>query len=223
MIELEGRAVAGLQRAFFENWCFACDETRAVEDRHFPELPAGERWLQVVRSGPDRDVYPIHELLFSAIAAADARVWVTCPYLVPDESILTAIRSAAHRGVDVRLLVSARSDSRLVDAAVRSFYDDWLAAGVRVFEYGPAMLHAKSVLVDRELAVIGSANLDNRSFRLNFEIVAAIYGAEMADALATSFERDLASATEVTREHLARRGRGRLFAENAARLFAIQL
>ncbi len=148
----------------------------------FPGQPRGDHWLQIVRGGPDRAVFPIHEFFFTAIAGADERIWITCPYLVPDEATLLAIRSAAHRGVDVRLLVPIRGDSRLVAAAVRSYYDDWLACGARVFEYGPAMLHAKTMVVDRELAVVGSANVDNRSFRLNFEIVAAIYGEEAADS-----------------------------------------
>lgn len=223
MFEAEGRVVHGMQRAFLENWCFACGTEVDADPRYFPEMPAGQTWMQIVRSGPDRAVYPIHEFLFTAIASADTRVWITCPYLVPDEPIFTAIRSAAHRGVDVRLLVSRKSDSRLVDAAVRSYYDEWLAAGARVFEYLPAMLHGKTIVIDEELAILGSANLDNRSFRLNFEIIGAIYGKDSARALATTFRRDLRSAQEVVAAHRRNlRFRHRL-AEDAARLFAIQL
>ena len=116
-----------------------------------------------------------------------------------------------------------RGDSRLVAAAVRSYYDDWLACGARVFEYRPAMLHAKTMVVDRELAVVGSANVDNRSFRLNFEIVAAIYGEEAADYLTEEFEEDLRRAREVLPRHLALRSRGRVLAEVGARLFSALL
>ncbi|MEO7974077.1 MAG: phospholipase D-like domain-containing protein, partial [Thermoanaerobaculia bacterium] len=112
---------------------------------------------------------------------------------------------------------------KLVAAAVRSYYDDWIACGARVFEYRPAMLHAKTMVVDRDLAVVGSANVDNRSFRLNFEIVAAIYGATAADRLASEFEEDLRKAREVRPRHLARRSRGRILAEVGARLFSALL
>jgi cardiolipin synthase len=218
-LRIEGQAVRWLQRAFFENWLFASRATLRPSSLYFPELPVGDRWLQIVRSGPDRTVFPIHEFLFAAIAGADERVWITCPYLVPDEAILTALRSAAHRGVDVRLLVPIRGDSRLVAAAVRSYYDDWLDCGARVFEYRPAMLHAKTVVIDRELTIVGSANFDNRSFRLNFEILAAVYGPTLADELAHDFEVDLRRSREVRARQLARRSTSRLLAEAGARLF----
>ena len=118
-----------------------------------------------------------------------------------------------------------RGDSRLVAAAVRSYYDDWLACGARVFEYRPAMLHAKTMVIDRELAVVGSANVDNRSFRLNFEIVAAIYGEEAADHLTEEFEDDLrtaparsALATSLSGAAAADSGRGRCAALQRAAL-----
>lgn len=223
MIEIEGRAVRGLQRAFYENWSFASEEVLPAEPPYFPEEADGPFRLQIVRSGPDRRVYPIHEFLFAAIAGADERVWVACPYLVPDEAIYTALRSAAHRGIDVRLLVSRRSDSRLVQAAVRSYYEDWIAAGIKVYEYQPAMLHAKNMVVDDELAVVGTANLDNRSFRLNFEIVAAIYDPAAVAELAATFEHDFAGAKPVTAKQMEQRTwLGRL-AQDGARLFSIQL
>lgn len=221
-LRVEGRVVRTLQRVFFENWQFAAG-AGALDGRDFAEQPQGEHLLQILRSGPDRDVYPIHEFLFTAIAGADERVWISTAYLVPDEPVLTALRSAAHRGVDVRLLVPRRGDSRLVAAAGRSFHDELLAAGARIWEYGPAMLHAKSVIVDRELVVVGSANLDNRSFRLNFEVAAAIYGSAAADRLAEWFERDLESAREVPRGRSRSRPAGARLLESGARLFAALL
>lgn len=222
-LRIEGESVRWLQRSFLENWQFSTAYPLRIAPEHFPSLPRGDAWLQIVRGGPDRVVFPIHEFFFTAIAGADERIWITCPYLVPDEATLLAIRSAAHRGVDVRLLVPVRGDSRLVAAAVRSYYDDWLACGARVFEFGPAMLHAKTMVVDRELAVVGSANVDNRSFRLNFEIVAAIYGSVAADRLASEFELDLTQASEVLPPHLAQRSRGRVLGEVGARLFSALL
>jgi cardiolipin synthase len=222
-LRIEGEAVRWLQRSFLENWQFSTEESSPIDPQHFPDLPRGQHWLQIVRGGPDRDVFPIHEFFFTAIAGADERIWITCPYLVPDEATLLAIRSAAHRGVDVRLLVPVRGDSRLVAAAVRSYYDEWLASGARVFEYLPAMLHAKTMIIDRELAVVGSANVDNRSFRLNFEIIAAIYGPAAADRLAREFEEDLRHAREVRPQDLGLRSRPRVLAEVGARLFSALL
>jgi cardiolipin synthase len=222
-LRIEGDAVRWLQRAFLENWQFATAKPLKFSPQYFPALPPGDHRLQIVRSGPDRTDFPIHEFLFTAIAGADERVWITCPYLVPDEAILTALRSAAHRGVDVRLLVPIRGDSRLVAAAVRSYYDEWLACGARVFEYRPAMLHAKTMLVDRELAVVGSANFDNRSFRLNFEILAAVYDPTVADQLAAGFEEDLLRSREVHPHRLTRRSYPRYLSEVGARLFSALL
>ena len=222
-VRLAGRAVAGLQRTFLEDWQFATGWVPEAESC-FPELPdEGPFRVQVLRSGPDRDVYPIHEFLFAAIAGADTRVWLATPYLVPDEPMLTALRSAAHRGVDVRVLVPRRGDSVVVQAAMRSFYAELLAAGINVAEYRPAMLHAKLLVIDRELAVVGSANLDNRSFRLNFEVAVAIYGESVADALAAQLAHDSRRATRVTPRRLAARSLPARFAESTARLFAAVL
>jgi cardiolipin synthase len=218
-LRVAGEVVRSLQRAFLENWRFAAG-TGPIELRDFPRAERGPHRLQVLRSGPDRPVFPLHEFVFAAIAGADERVWATTAYLVPDEPVLLALRSAAHRGVDVRILVPVRGDSRFVAAAGRSFYDELLASGVHIWEYGPAMMHAKTLVVDRELAMIGSANLDNRSFRLNFELAAAIYGSAAADRLAESFEHDLESAREVTRAGLAATPLPRRLFECGARLFA---
>ena len=221
-LRLEGTAVRSLQRTFFENWQFATGDA-GLDPLDFPALPEGGVRLQILRSGPDRDVYPIHEFIFTAIAGADERVWLASPYVVPDEPMLAALRSAAHRGVDVRLLVPERGDSRLVAAAGRAFQAELLASGVQIWEYGPAMLHAKTLVVDRELALVGSANLDNRSFRLNFEVAAAIYDGGAADCLAAWFAEDLAVARRISlRDALRRRWPARL-AESGARLFAAVL
>lgn len=219
-LRLSGQAVAGLQRGFLEDWHFATG-IAPIDEGCFPDLPEeGTHRVQVLRSGPDRDVYPIHEFLFAAIAGADERAWLATPYLVPDEPILTALCSAAHRGVDVRVLVPRRGDSRLVQAAMRSFYAELLAAGVSVQEFRPAMLHAKLLVIDRELTVIGSANLDNRSFRLNFEVAVAVYGAAAADEVAAQLLLDARRATRVRSRRLRALSVPSRFAESTARLFA---
>jgi cardiolipin synthase len=174
----------------------------------------------VVSSGPDRTFYPIHELFVSAISAADERVWIVCPYVLPDEALLVALSTAAHRGVDVRILMPRRGDSRLVTAAMRSYFDEMLANGVRLYEYLPGMHHGKTLVVDDELAVVGTANFDNRSFRLNFEVAVAVHGSAAAAALAEGFEHDLESAAPVAVDRRLHLGAGSRLAEAGARLFS---
>jgi cardiolipin synthase len=119
------------------------------------------------------------------------------PYFVPGEAALMALTSAALAGVDVRLLLPKMSDSRLVTWCVRSYFDDLLAAGVKVYEYGPRMLHTKALLVDERISIIGSANFDHRSFRLNFELSVLFDDAGIATELARLFEHEFASAPRV--------------------------
>ncbi|MEP7011516.1 MAG: cardiolipin synthase [Acidobacteriota bacterium] len=221
-LRLAGPAVWGLQMAFLDDWQFAahCSPQGAA---YFPCLAVGEgpnTYVQVVASGPDRSTYPIHELVVSAISAADERVWIVSPYLVPDEALLTALKTAGHRGVDVQILVPCHGDSGLVTAAMRSFFDEMLESGVKLFEYLPGMHHAKTLIVDDELAIVGTANLDNRSFRLNFEVVVAIHGGVRTEELALSFENDLKKARPITAESRSALPFPRRLAEASARLFA---
>ena len=153
--------------------------------------------MQIVTSGPDNPLEAIHRMHVAAIHSAAQRAWLTTPYFVPGEPALMALTSAALRGVDVRLLVPRRSDSLIVSAAARSYYDELIAAGVKVWEYKARMLHSKTLVVDDNCAMIGTANFDNRSFRLNFEVMAVVYGPALARPLAAQFETDLHSAVAV--------------------------
>src|SRR5690606_33147721 len=119
---------------------------------------------------PDSQWETIHRVHVGAIHAARRRVWMTTPYFVPGEAAMMALTSAALAGLDVRLMVPRDSDSTLVTLAARSYFGPLLQAGVKIYEYGPRMLHAKTLLVDDAMSVIGSANFDHRSFRLNFEV-----------------------------------------------------
>ena len=124
-------------------------------------------------------------------------VWLTTPYFVPGEAARMALTSAALGGLDVRLLVPKMSDSRLVTYAARSYYGELITAGVKIYEYGPRMLHSKSLLVDDDLLLVGSANFDHRSFRLNFEAQALIRDAATAAALEAYMLTEFATATRV--------------------------
>jgi cardiolipin synthase len=203
---LEGPAAKGLQMVFLEDWHFATGKAPAGEPYlSGPDAAGpGSHIVQVVASGPDENLDAIHKLFFASIAGAHERVLLTTPYFVPDEPVLSALTTAALRGADVRLLVPETGDAPVVAAAARSYYPELVEAGVRVFEYRSSVLHAKTLVVDDDLAVVGTANTDNRSFRLNFEVVAALYQPEHCHALAKAFEADLAGAREVTAKHIER-------------------
>lgn len=221
---LAGEAAHGLQRTFFENWTFASGERKsgAELDAYFP-APAehGQHIVQIVASGPDDQARAIEALYVAAIGAARRRVWLTTPYFVPNEALLAAICLAALRGVDVQLVLPTKTDSKMVDLASASFHDPLLRTGVRVHLYGERMLHAKTAVID-DLAIVGTANLDDRSLRLNFEVVAACYGGPVVDRLIALFEAD----KEKSRLKLKLEDKApftRRVAQSFARLFAPQL
>jgi cardiolipin synthase len=219
-LRVQGSATRALQRVFIEDWHFATGELPNGVAYLTRARARGEELVQVVASGPDSDVYAIHKLVFAVIASAHERVLITTPYFVPDEPILSALVTAAMRGVKVQVILPAASDSVLVDLAARSYFPELIAAGVRVYEYLPRFIHSKAIVVDRDLSIVGSANLDNRSFRLNFEVCAAVYGSAFATRLAAAFEDDLQNCREVTSRRIRREPLVRRLGEATARLFS---
>jgi cardiolipin synthase len=222
-VRIEGSAVRALQRVFVEDWHFATGELPNGPQYLKRASAKGEELVQVVASGPDSDVYAIHKLMFAAIASAHERVRITTPYFVPDEPIVSALVTTALRGVQVEVIVPAAGDSMLVDLAARSYFPELLEAGVRIYEYLPRFVHAKTMVIDRDLAIVGSANMDNRSFRLNFEICAAVYGQPFAAKLSAVFEDDLAECREVKPRRLEREPLIQRLGESTARLFSPML
>ena len=213
-LRLEGQAVERLQQVFWEDWFYTTGEQRQQAEPVHPEQ--GIHIVQVLQSGPDNELAPIYRTYLATINAATERVWLTTPYFVPDEAAMTALTSAALRGVDVRIMVPQKSDSRVVTLAARSYFEELTQAGVQVWEYTARMLHSKTLVVDRSYAMIGTANFDNRSFRLNFEVSVLAYGEYLADALAHEFETDLKRCTRVPRPRKI--GRMEAFGEACARL-----
>ena len=223
-LRVRGPAVGALQRLFLEDWYF-CSERLCPVDRTIlppPDATAADaaHVVQVIGSGPDADAFAIHKAYFTAINQATRRLWLTTPYFVPDEAILTALVTAALRAVDVRLIIPKRGDSRLVDLAARSYVPELIAAGVRVFEYEPRFIHAKTGVFDDDVAIVGTANLDNRSFRLNFEVAAVLYDAGANATLARAFVDDQAVSRELTAEDLARQGFWPKLGQASARLMS---
>jgi cardiolipin synthase len=218
---LEGPVIQSLQEAFCQDWYHATGDD-LVSPAYFPQIPAvGPVWAQLLTSGPaDERWRAIHTFLFAAINLARKRVWIETPYFVPDRPIFMALQTAALRGVDVRLLLPGRSDHPLVLYAGRSFLNELLAAGVRVFELHHAMPHAKTATIDGYFSTLGSANMDQRSFRLNFEANVFLF----ADSVAQQLERDFlgfcAQAEEVTLKRRKRISRTRQLTESLGRVMA---
>lgn len=188
-VAVSGDVVRWLQLAFLEDWVYA--GRRAPKEADLFTEPAQARVkAQIIPAGPDSRWESIHRAKVFAISHAHQRVWLATPYFVPSESARMALISAALRGLDVRLIVPANSDSRLVDAAARSYFGELLAAGVQIYCY-PKMLHTKALLIDDETIILGSSNFDNRSFRLNFELCILLEDLDLALALSEVLLEDM--------------------------------
>jgi cardiolipin synthase len=162
--------------------------------------------VQVIDSGPDRKYSAISYLFAHAFALARERIWITSPYFIPSAAVEESLIAAALRGIDLRILVPLKPDSRVAMLAASSYFGPLLEAGARIFRYRRGFVHAKTVVVDDWVGTVGSANMDIRSFLLNYEVNAFVYGKEFCDKLAAQFALDLESAIEVKLEselHLA--------------------
>ena len=189
-MRLEGPAALGAQIAFVEDWRWAADETLNALDWEPAKSPDGSAQALVIASGPADDVETASLMYTQAINAATRRIWIASPYFVPDDAIVQSLQLAALRGVDVRILIPEISDSLLVKLAAYSYFDEVSSAGVSFYRYQDGFLHGKVILVDDSVATVGTANFDNRSFRLNFEITAVVAEQEFAKAVEAMFEED---------------------------------
>jgi cardiolipin synthase A/B len=193
---VQGDVVHWLQYAFLQDWVYV--------GKHLPkdvflqtDTSSGDIRAQVIPAGPDSNTENIHRTQVHLIHHAKRRVWLCTPYFVPSAEALMALSNAALRGIDVRVLVPQRADSLTVTYAARSYFDELCAAGVRVFQY-PHMLHAKVLLVDDDV-LVGSANFDVRSFRLNFELGLLLQHAQCAEQIRERLAQDFSTAEEVSR------------------------
>ncbi|TAM50673.1 MAG: cardiolipin synthase [Paraburkholderia sp.] len=222
-IELRGPIVASVQFVFVEDWHWATQRLPRLEPSQ-AEQPesAGDTDMHclVVAPGPaDKD--ETGSLFFvEAINAAQTRIWITSPYLVPDEAVFSALRLAVMRGVDVRILIPSRRDHYVVFEASKLYAYDLICAGVRIFRYRPGFLHQKVVLIDDVAAAIGSANLDNRSFRLNFEIMVLTIDRAFASEVEAMLQGDFEQAWEVERGEYRNASALRQVVMHVARLFS---
>lgn len=174
-LRIRGPAATMVQQIFAEDWAFTTEQA-LVGDEYFPLPPrAGESVVQILPSGPDQDVSALGQIIFACAAVAKRSMRIATPYFVPTPQLRQTLIHAAYRGVEVELVVPARSDNTLVVWAGRSYYAELLDAGVRIYEFERGMLHSKMVAVDDRVCLVGSANMDVRSIRLNFEATALVY------------------------------------------------
>lgn len=206
---IEGPGVYYLQYLFLCDWNFCAKEGVLPEPAYFPKIDLqankGKSSVQIAASGPDSDVPTILFSLLQGINLAKKEVLITTPYFIPGESVLDALMAAALGGVSVKLLVPGKSDSGFVNAAAKSHYEDLLKAGVEVYMYQLGFVHAKTMVIDREVGIVGSANMDFRSFDLNFEANAIVYDPKIAEELAEDFYEDLEGSVRITLEEWQKR------------------
>jgi cardiolipin synthase len=206
MTRVTGPMVAGIQSAFAGNWVYCTGEILAGP-RFFPRLEggAGPCGLSVV-SSPNDALQPIRLVFWLSFINARKRLWISNSYFIPDRRLREAVVERARKGVDVRILVPGnQTDAVPVQAAGRSYYEELLAAGVRIFEYGPSMMHAKTVTVDGAWSIVGSANLDERSMEINEENVLGIADPEFTRSVEEGLRADYARSQEIVLEQWRKR------------------
>lgn len=218
-LKLSGECIYSLQFLFISNWNFCCGKDLDLVQKFFPIVTNQQKKLvQIVGSGPDSDRASIMLSFFTAIATAQKELFITSPYFVPNESILDAIKKAALSGVDVRILVPGISDSRFVNFASRAYYGELLLAGARIFLYKKGFIHAKTIAADDNLSIVGTANMDLRSFDLNFEAVAVIYDQQINNELKAAFHNDMIDSDEILVDEWLKRSKWIVLLEAVAKL-----
>ncbi len=206
MARIEGPIVAALQGVFSENWLECCGEI-LTSSRHWPRLDkVGAVEAMLVKSSPS-DRATVSRVVFQMlIEGAVTSIDISTPYFLPDRAMRRALVRAARRGVQVRVVVPGRhTDQRLVRLASRRMYKELLEGGVRIYEYRPSMTHVKALMVDNRWAIVGTTNVDNRSFEHNDEVNVAFREPDVAARLGRDFESDLAASDDVTIERWSRR------------------
>lgn len=221
--EAEGPIVQELQYAFLRDWHFITDEEpdRLLTEDYFPHAePAGSVTARLINSGPSTVEDVAIEAFFNSIVLAEKQILAVTPYFVPTTDILRALRSAALRGVDVRLIVPQINNHRYAGLAGQALYEELLLAGVRIYERRPPFMHAKALIVDGEFALIGTANIDVRSLHLNYETSAAVYSTAFADAMKNIIHEEISCSDEILLTEWRRRPFGRRLLENLCSLMA---
>ena len=220
VVRIEGSAVHGLQMQFLLDWYFV-EQKLVTAEKYFPQPEKFDKNLiQIVSSGPDTDWEAIMQGIASAIMSATKYVYIHSPYFIPNELILGCVQMAALSGVDVRLMIPIRSDSRFTDASTSSYMGQLLEAGVKVLRYKKGFLHSKAIVIDDFISIVGSCNMDERSFTQNFEVNAFIYESTTAHQLHKLFIRDMEKCEMLTLNEWTDRTNWVKLKESVSRLFS---
>lgn len=216
-IEMTGSAARKFQMIFADDWFFATEE-KLLDRRYYPAPENPQRLVvQPMTDGPDGVDDPIQMSIVLMLHTAQHRVWLTAGYFAPKEPLLTALQLAAARGVDVRMLISEKSDHPMLVNVGRSYYEELLRYGVKIYEYEAGINHAKVALIDEDWLMVGSANFDVRSMRLNFELNALVRDRARASDLERVLSRDFGRSNEIMLEQFARRSRMQRLKESLVR------
>lgn len=225
-LRVQGNAVIALQSRFLMDWNATVKNTRhnqqvSYQDQYFPLISnVGHTSMQIVSSGPDSEKEAIKLGYFKMINNARKYIYIQTPYLIPDDAIIEALMVAQMSGVEVRIMIPAFPDHPFVYRATEYYAKHLTDLGIKVYKYHHGFLHAKTVVVDDQVASVGSANLDFRSFKLNFEANAFLYGEQFAHQLKTIFEKDQEQAVLLTPEYFANQSRWRKFKQEFSRLLS---
>ncbi|MTI96396.1 MAG: cardiolipin synthase [Firmicutes bacterium] len=220
-LSIRGGAVNCLNLRFMADWQFASREEKDLDSGWFPaQQPAGNTSIQIVSSGPDHKWSPVRDGYMKLINNAQRRISIQTPYFIPDDSILAALRVAALSGVDVRIMIPNKPDHPFIYWATLSHIGTLLKAGVRCYTYEKGFIHSKVVAVDSSVASVGTANMDIRSFEMNFEINAFIYDSAVCSELEAQFDRDIADSSELTLERYQKLPLKVKFKESVSRLLS---
>jgi len=220
-LRLEGEAVHALQVHFLINWEFVSDCKLKITKNFFPKVAIEEEIaVQIAASGPDTDWANIMEVIFTSIVTAEKYVYITTPYFIPNDQIITAMQVASKSGVDVRLILPDTSDAWITKHASDSYLQELLDADVKVYQYKKGFIHSKTIVVDDIFGSIGTANMDYRSFNINFEINAMIYNEHLSLELKQHFMDDLNDSLQLEPSVWKKRPKIQKFKESYSRLWA---
>ena len=225
----KGDAVKALNAVFLKDWEICAGEKLSPDSDEFAHVPGeGDSPLpflpvQIVESGSASPWHAIQQMYFSMIVEARERIWITTPYLVPDEAIFCALQTAALSGVDVRILMPAKKDHFLVYWAGRYNIEELLRSGVRIWRYSKGFVHAKTMVMDEAIASVGTTNLDNRSLEINFEVQAFIYDRQISEKLAAQFLEDIRDEDECLLREWEKRPLTVRMLESLGRLWSSQI
>lgn len=220
-LKITGDAVRSLQVLFVLNWSFVSKENLIAKKQYFPQTTSkGQKLVQIAESGPDSPWPSIMQGMFAAITTATDHVYIQTPYFIPNQEISIAIETAALSGVDVRIMIPYKGDSIITQAASFSFLKPIVDAGAKVYLYQKGMLHAKTLMVDGNLCSVGTTNMDQRSFDLNFEVNAFLFDVETTAKLVSDFEKDIEDCVLIDRHRWEDRTKARKLVESLSRILA---